>query len=44
MQKNTSYREFRFIKDVHEMKESGDLLITKEVIHHWPNKEVDYYF
>ena len=26
------------------MKESGDLLITKEVIHHWPNKEVDYYF
>ena len=44
MQKNTSYREFRYIKDVHEMKESGDLLITKEVIHHWPNKEVDYYF
>ena len=25
------------------MNETGDLLITKEVIHHWPTKEVNYY-
>ena len=43
MQKNTSQREFRLIDGIHDMHESGDLLITKEVIHHWPNSEIKYY-
>ena len=43
MQENTTYREFRFIKSAHEINETGDLLITKDVIQHWPNKEVKWY-
>ena len=28
---------------IEDMKESGDLIIIKDVMQHWPNKEVDYF-
>ena len=43
LQKNTSFRQFRIIQSIHDMNESGDLLITKEVMQHWPNEAVAYY-
>ena len=43
MQKNTSFREFRLLKRIEDMKESGDLIIIKDVMQHWPNKEANYF-
>ena len=43
MQPNTTYREFRFIHSIHDIKEKGDLLICKDVLFHLPNREVKYF-
>ena len=40
---NTPSREIRLIRNIRDVKETGDLLIAKEVIHHWPNEDIKYF-
>ena len=43
MQPNTSFREFRLMRMIQNMDESGDLIIIKDVMQHWPNLETNYF-
>jgi hypothetical protein len=31
------------INDIRDIDESGDLMIIKEVMHNWPNSEIQYF-
>ncbi len=43
LQPNTINREFRIVSSIYDMNEEGDLLVSKDVIQHWPNKEVNFF-
>ena len=36
-------REYRIVKGLREVNESGDLLIVRDVMMHWPKSEIDYF-
>jgi hypothetical protein len=40
---NTYNREFRIVKGLREVNESGDLLIVRDVMMHWPTSEITYF-
>jgi hypothetical protein len=35
--------EYRIVKGLREVNESGDLLIVRDVMQHWPTPEIDYF-
>ena len=36
-------REYRIVKDLRDVNETGDLIIVRDVMQHWPNAEIDYF-
>ena len=36
-------REYRIVKGLKEVNETGDLLIVRDVMQHWPTSEIDYF-
>ena len=42
MRKSEYNTEFWLIDRVESMRERADLLIIREVMQHWPNKDIDY--
>ena len=43
---DTKNKFFKIISEIYDLKdiEGGDLLISKDVQQHWPNKEVQFFF
>ena len=44
LRKNEGNKEFKIIRDMFSFGDSGDLLITKDVLAHCPNADVEFYF
>jgi hypothetical protein len=36
-------REYRIVKGLRDVNETGDLIIVRDVMQHWPTPEIDYF-
>ena len=43
MRPSAPNREYRLIKGLRDVNETGDLLIVRDVMMHWPNSEIQYF-
>ena len=40
---NETNRKFVIYKNIHDFNETGDLLLAKQVIQHWPSREIEFF-
>ena len=43
MRESKKNYKFNLIKNIREIKESGDLLVCRDVMQHWPTSEINWF-